>query len=145
MHLSASSHFVRQGISPCKLTHFRNIVTSPTSLTHPSHIGSKPSNSADCLVCKVGRGTGGECRKTNVGYEIVCDKCRENQLEVINHSESSRNVRGLEYRRRHVDSAMYKHAQTHHRGRRYVESSMKITGSFQDPLSRQIEEAVRIQ
>ena len=36
-------------------------------------------------------------------------------------------------------------AQAHHRGRRDVEFSMKITGSFQDPLSRQVEEGERIQ
>ena len=48
------------------------------------------------------------------------------------------------YRRKHSDSVMYKHAQTHHNTRRDVEFSMKITGSFHDPLSRQVEEGVRI-
>ena len=57
-------------------------------------------------------------------------------MNVWKKGESSRTgyVRGLENvdkcKRRHIDSAMVKHAQTHHRGRRYVESSMKITGSF---------------
>ena len=121
---------------------FKIVKKSVKSMLQKSNPGRNIScSSADCLVCKIGRGTGGDCRKTNIGYEIMCDE----------FSESSRNgyVRGLEhvdkYRRQHVDSAMYKHAQTHHRGRKDVEYSIKITGSFQDPLSRQVEEWVRIQ
>ena len=39
---------------------------------------------------------------------------------------------------------MFKHAQTHHGGRRNVEFSMKIVKTFGDPLSRQVNEGVRI-
>ena len=95
-------------------------------------------------------GDWGRLSKINFGYEIVCDKCRDSGSEVIYHRESSRNgyVRGAEhldkYRRRHADSHMFKHAQAHYGGRRNVEYSMKVVKSFHDPLSRQVNEGVRI-
>ena len=36
---------------------------------------TKGCNSEDCLACKHGRGKGGECRRNNVGYTLICDLC----------------------------------------------------------------------
>ena len=36
---------------------------------------TKECNKQDCLACKQGKGKGGDCRKNNVGYELVRDLC----------------------------------------------------------------------
>ena len=64
--------------------------------------------------------------------------------------ETSRNayLRGQEHLRNYKNgdtkSPIYKHAVAHHQGRRDVEFRMVVKNSFRDPLTRQINEAVRI-
>ena len=84
---------------------------------------TKGCNSLDCLACKHGRGKGGECRRNNVGYELLCDFCGgENTCYV---SETGQNVytRGLKhmanYRGKITDSPLWKHSQMEHGGRVY--------------------------
>ena len=101
----------------------------------------------DCLVCKFGRGEGGECRKNNVGYTTKCEECEEVVMYV---GESGRNAytRGLDhvrdYKGRRNDSHMWKHAEERHGGRMDVSYSMKVQKVFRDPLTRQVNEAVRM-
>ena len=115
--------------------------------TNPTR--SKGCCAADCFACSNGKGKGGECRKTNVGYEIGCDECAETQT-VLYIGETSRNayVRGLEhiqkYHYKDNKSQLYKHAQTHHGGRLDVKFSMRVANRFRDPLTRQVNEGVRI-
>ena len=84
-----------------------------------------------------------------MGYEIGCDECAETQT-VLYIGETSRNayVRGLEhiqkYHYKDNKSPLYKHAQTHHGGRLDVKFSMKVANRFRDPLTRQVNEGVRI-
>ena len=62
-------------------------------------------SSDDCPACQGGRGDGGNCRKSNVQYEMECLECPETNPTVY-VGETARNVytRGLErfdiYRRR---------------------------------------------
>jgi hypothetical protein len=48
------------------------------------------------------------------------------------------------YRGKQSDSPLWKHAQMSHQGRLDVSYSMKVEGCFRDPLTRQVDEAVRI-
>ena len=48
------------------------------------------------------------------------------------------------YRGKHKDSLLWKRAQVAHGGSLEVSYSMKVVKSFRDPLTRQVNEAVRI-
>ena len=115
--------------------------------TNPSK--RKGCSAANCFACSKGKGEGGDCRKTNVGYEIGCDECEGNNV-VMYVGETSRNayIRGQEhidaYRRNDQKSPLWKHAERHHGGRKNVVYSMKIVNYFRDPLTRQVNEGVRI-
>ena len=109
---------------------------------------SKGCNSTDCLACKHGKGRGGECRRNNVGYELACDMCGGQNVCYVGESGQNVYTRGLKhmanYRGKHADSPLWKHAQLKHNGSLTVSFSMKIVKCFRDPLTRQINEAVRI-
>ena len=108
----------------------------------------KGCRSTDCLACKHGRGKGGECRRNNVGYALTCDLC--GYEKVCYDGETGQNVytRGLKhmanYRGKVADSPLWKHAQLMHNGSPELSFSMKVVKSFRDPLTRQVNEAVRI-
>ena len=109
---------------------------------------SKGCLSPDCLACKHGRGKGGECRRNNVGYKLICDLCGGEN--VCYEGETGQNVytRGLKhtvnYKGKHTDSPLWKHAQIAHGGSMEVSYSMKVVRYCRDPLTRQVNEAVRI-
>ena len=115
--------------------------------TNPS--GKKGCSASDCFACSKGMGEGGDCRKTSVGYEIGCNECEGDNV-VMYVGETSRNayVRGKEhidkYRRNDQKSPLWKHAQNRHEGRTDVNYSMKVVSQFRDPLTRQVNEGVRI-
>ena len=102
----------------------------------------------DCLACKHGRGSGGECRRNNVGYVLVCDECGGDEVTYVGETGQNVYTRGLShmanYRRKHPDSPLWKHAQMGHGGAEALSFSMKVVKTFKDPLTRQINEAVRI-
>ena len=109
---------------------------------------TKGCASQDCLTCKRGRGRGGECRKNNVGYILFCDECGEDKVCYVGETGQNTYTRGLRhmtnYRGRHKDSPLWKHAQVAHGGSLEVSFSMKVVRTFRDPLTRQVNEAVRI-
>ena len=104
--------------------------------------------SADCLACKNGRGKGGECRRNNVGYVLYCDDCGIEEVSYVGETGQNVYTRGLRhmvgYRGKHGDSPLWKHAQLVHGGSTMLSFSMKVVQSFRDPITRQINEAVRI-
>ena len=106
-------------------------------------------NSPDCLACKQGRGKGGDCRKNNVGYELVCDLCGAESVCYVGETAQNVYTRGLKhianYRGKQKDSPLWKHAQMEHEGSLEVSFSMKVVKAFTDPLTRQVNEAVRIE
>ena len=86
------------------------------------------------------------CNSNNVGYELVCDTCRDRGKDKIYEGETARSarVRGAEHVNNFKsDSALYKHKHNDH-PHEDMKFSMRITKRFRDPLSRQANEAVRI-
>ena len=109
-------------------------------------------SSPECQVCKEGKGKGGNCRRSNVQYEMHCRECPETNPTVY-LGETSRNLytRTAEhmntYRRRlnggKKESFILQHQQDIHDGAEPNFTS-KVTKSFSDCLTRQISEAVHI-
>ena len=102
----------------------------------------------DCLPCMEGKGMCGDCRKTGIGYRVECCEC---EMNVHYEGETSKSgyVRGLKhlsnYKAKTHDSPLWKHAAAGHNGRMDVKYKMRVLQSFRDPLTRQVNEAVRIQ
>ena len=102
----------------------------------------------DCLGCRAGRGKGGACRKSNVLYEVACNKCLSDR-PCVYIGETARNMytRGREhtgnYSRQGTDSFMNKHQIDRHYGVA-ADFQATVTSSFKDCLSRQVAEGVHI-
>ena len=104
-----------------------------------------------CIICEsnVDGKVQIPCNSNNVGYQLVCDTCRDRGEQKVYEGETSRSarVRGAEhlsnFRSDRVDSALYKHKHNEH-AHEDMKFSMHITKRFRDPLSRQANEAVRI-
>ena len=90
------------------------------------------------------------CNTNNVGYRWSCNTCRNREKMKVYEGETSRSarLRGKEhvdaYRRKNSDSVLYKHKLVEHENEN-VDFVMEITGVFRDALTRQADEAVRIQ
>ena len=121
-------------------------VSSKLQRTNPNR--TKGCSSTDCLTCKHGRGKGGECRRNNVGYVLICDLCGVDEVCYVGETGQNSYTRGLKhlanYRGKQADSPLWKHAQIAHGGSLEVSYSMKVEKCFFDPLTRQVNEAVRI-
>ena len=96
----------------------------------------------NCFPCQAEKG--GDCRRRNVGYSITCQSCK-----AVYNGETSRSMycRGEEHLRalnhKRKESVLWTHCAEKHDGE-VTPFQMKATGFFSDPLTRQIEEAVRI-
>ena len=105
-------------------------------------------DSSDCLACKNGKGKGGDCRRNSVGYELVCDLCGGENVCYVGETGQNVYTRGLKhmsnYKGKHSDSPLWKHAQVKHENSLNLSFSMKVTKCFRDPLTRQVNESVRI-
>ena len=102
----------------------------------------------DCLPCKAGRGSGGNCRNCNVNYEVECQLCpAEERSKYIGETARNLFTRGKEhsdrYRNRSKKSFMLKHQTKKHQGMAGSYTA-KVTGSSRDCLTRQVREAVMI-
>ena len=107
----------------------------------------------ECCVCASDGNKGLECRKTSrwgIGYEIQCLECDENGKKSLYHGETSRThytrIKENLHQSRvtcNENKPLLKHSIIHHPGKQ-VKFKIAKTGSFQDPLSRQINEGVRI-
>ena len=101
-----------------------------------------------CIACKEGRGRGGNCRRSNITYEVECHLCPSDDRSVY-VGESSRNLytRGDEhskkYGQRAEGSFLTKHQMAKHQGIE-AEYSAKVTGQYNDCLTRQVTEGVFI-
>ena len=102
----------------------------------------------DCVPCRGGRGEGGNCRKSNVQYSMLCGLCPEGQ-ETEYIGETSRNLytRASEhfqnFKAKKPDNWILQHQTEEHPGQE-ADFSAKVTHSFRDCLSRQVSEAVHI-
>ena len=102
----------------------------------------KPCENSHCFPCK--EENGGDCRRKNAGYKITCSECKAEY-----HGETSRTMfcRGKEHLKglteKRKESVLWEHSESVHEGRD-VSYTMRATGFFSEPLTRQIDEAVRI-
>ena len=133
---------------PASLVKFGEKWDTLVHKSNPTATPGCPFN--DCLACKNGRGGGGMCLQSNVQYQLECTMCTEEDKGVY-IGESSRNLytRSKEHmnkyssRKRREDSFIQQHQVEHHGGSE-AEFKAKVTGTFRDPLSRQVSEGVHI-
>ena len=102
----------------------------------------------DCLACKAGKGSGGNCRSSSTNYQIECQLCPA-EAKAVYIGETARNLytRGKEhvsrFRNGSKKSFMKKHQTRRHHGLA-GDYTAKVTGSSRDCLTRQVREAVMI-
>ena len=91
------------------------------------------------------------CKTSNVGYSISCKLCKKRGKHISYEGETGRNgfIRGKEHKRalenKNKNSILYRHVLDKHENEKdQVDFHMKITGKFTNPLSRQIDESLRI-
>ena len=104
----------------------------------------------NCFPCN----TGGEgvCRRTGVGYEIICNLCQQVVSKYAGESGKNLYCRGEEHiadaERKSVDKPLWKHIREKHGGRIEItifeHFRMKRTGIFFKPQRRKANEGVRI-
>ena len=122
--------------------------TVESALKSPNPTETPGCLQESCIACRDERGAGGNCRRSNVNYEIECQLCPPGQRAKY-IGESSRNLftRGQEhesrYRNKKKESFMLKHQVKFHRGEE-AKFKAKVTGSDRDCLTRQVREAVKI-
>ena len=121
---------------------------SQVQVSNPTATPGCPSG--DCLACRGGPGTGGNCRRSNVLYRIDCGLCEEEE-RCTYVGETSRNLytRGKEHvnkyqsKKTRAESFMHVHQNERHPGLP-AEFQAKVVGSFKDCLSRHVSEGVHI-
>ena len=106
----------------------------------------------DCQSCLSGQTKNQSCHRGalgGVGYEAECLICEQEGRIALYHGESSRTLytRSKEhwndYNKRKADKPLYKHQKNFHPGQ-VAQFKIKATKFFKDPLTRQIDEGVRI-
>ena len=123
-----------------------NTIKSQVQVSNPT--GTAGCEAVDCLACKDGRGAGGNCRRSNINYEVECQLCPAGARSVY-IGESARNLYARvkehqdSYRRGRPKSFMRKHQVRKHNGLP-GDYKAKLTDSFMDCLSRQVGEGVNI-
>ena len=128
----------------------------------PNPWGGNKCGRNSCFPCKGERG--GNCWKPGSTYSLNCEECKSNnsqnrglnnnraKVEVAQYiGESGKN--GFERGKQHLkylekkdtkDSVLWLHSLHHHQGREGVPYSMTVTGSYREPLDRQMMEKVQI-
>ena len=107
---------------------------------------------AKCLICKstVSENLSIVCNTNNVGYCLYCGTCRDRGKDKYYEGETSRSgrLRGSEHLRDFLNkksySVLYKHKLSDHADEE-ITVGMELTGKFKDALTRQADEAVRIE
>ena len=89
------------------------------------------------------------CNTNNIGYRWRCITCKERNIVKVYEGETGRSARtrGSEHlkelEKKKEKSVLYKHQMSDHKNEN-VKFKMEITQKFQDALTRQANEAVRI-
>ena len=97
--------------------------------------------------CRGGRG--GDCWRESVCYELCGEECGVKVCAYIGESGRNGYTRGGEHldnleTRDEEKSVLWLHSVHHHQGRVDVTYRMRTTGSYTDPLDRQLQERVNI-
>ena len=104
-----------------------------------------------CLICKstVTENLSIICNPNNAGYHLYCGICRDRGIDKAYEGETSRSarLRGSEHLRDFINkrphSVFYKHKLVDHADEE-ITIGMELTGKFKDALTRQSDEAIRI-
>ena len=101
----------------------------------------------DCFPCQGERG--GMCWREGVTYTLYCQECGEEVAAYFGESGRNGFSRGKEHFEKKLEkdeenSVLWLHSLHHHQGREDVNYIMKVTGTFNEPLDRQIMERVQI-
>ena len=89
------------------------------------------------------------CNTNNIGYRWICELCETKNSIKVYEGETSRSgrIRAKEhiaaFKNKKSDSVLYKHSVWEHRNEK-AKFRFEITGKYKDALSRQANEAVRI-
>ena len=108
-------------------------------------------NKKKCVICEseVKENLKIPCNTNNAGYRLECETCSERGKNAVYEGETSRSARtrGLEHVRDFSNdesgSVLFKHKELEHKEEE-MKIKMRITKKFKDPLTRQANEAVRI-
>ena len=123
-------------------TRVKNILQTSNPLATPG------CSDKQCLACKAERGKGGNCRRSNINYAVGCQLCPQDKKSVY-LGETSRNLytrcreHDDKFRNQSEDSFMQKHQTSKHPGQPGMFSA-KVTGTYNDCLTRQVAEGVFI-
>ena len=117
------------------------------SLTKAEPLKTEGCKRDDCFPCTTG---GGNCERKGSGYRISCGSCLRAGKKAEYEGETGANgfTRGNEQlsglRSKDPENALWKHCMLEHESEQ-VDFSMKVLGSFQSAMARQVNEGVRIQ
>ena len=111
---------------------------------------------SQCWICKGGEGgqkkcLTGSCSSVNVGYVVTCITCQNRGVNKTYEGESGRSakIRAVEHLRdirlKKTTSALYQHVVEDHSEEAEPQFKFQIRQRFRDPLTRQVEEGVRIE
>ena len=121
--------------------------SSIKQLAKSEPLRKKGCNRDECFSCST---AGGNCEKNGVGYKIRCETCLKAGRTAEYEGETGRNTftRGLEHqaalRLESEESPLWKHCVLEH-SQEKAEFSMKTLRNFSSCLTRQVNEAVRIE
>ena len=116
-----------------------------SSLVKRDPVGSEHCGRKEC-ICLVG---GKLCGPLSVGYRYVCLGCEQVGQKAVYFGETSQGIyirkrkHAADIKQKNGQNALYKHNVIHHQG---VDHgwNIEVTGTFQKPMLRQINEGVRI-
>ena len=117
-------------------------------LTNKNPFNNEKCDQKACPLCQ--NDSRIPCNTNNIGYRWSCKTCKDRKINKVYEGESSRSarIRGAEhlqdYKNKKEKSVLYKHKILNHRSEE-PQFVMEITGTFKDALTRQANEAVRIQ
>ncbi len=105
-------------------------------------------NDLSCKICSSNSNRTMICRRTSkggLGYNIQCNLCKANNINSFYHGETSRTLytRIKEHMQQEANKPLIKHNSTFH-PEEDLNFDITPTSYHQDPLSRQINEGVRI-
>ena len=127
-------------------------------LTRKNPFGTQHCEKPICPLCKPTPHSEPEqltkhrtpCSTQSVGYSVICLKCKSEGLKTTYEGETGRSasIRTSEHitdlLKNKKDSPLVKHKNLQHKGEKDVKFTFKIEKVFQDPLTRQCNEGVRI-
>ena len=112
-------------------------------LQNPNPTATTECNKPKCIPCGQ-PGGGRSCHRNNITYQYTCTDC-----QAVYTGETSRNLytRALEHKKKYEekagDSFINNHQLESHEGNK-PNFTVKVVGSYRDPLSRQVAEGVLI-